>query len=101
MMTPAERESALSSMRAASDAFYAAATRIGSHPFIEFTGLINEYIKACEEAHKAGIDFTECNRHSGVALPLAPHMSMYINEKLECIFSGSKILEGKTMEYSP
>lgn len=38
----------LTAMRAASDAFYLAAIRIGVHPFIEFTGLMNEWIKAAE-----------------------------------------------------
>ena len=92
MMSYDERVLALVQMRHASSEFYAAATRIGNHPFIEFTGLMNEYIKACENAHGTGIDFSECNVHSGRTLPLEPYMSRYINEKLECIFSGQKIM---------
>lgn len=93
MMTPQEREVALEQMQNAVNAFYKAAVPIGNHPFIEFTGLMQEYVVACRDAHKKGIDFSECNTHAGIALPLHPTMSTYINEKLECIFSGSEVLE--------
>jgi hypothetical protein len=93
MMDANERAVALEQMQAASDAFYRSAISIGNHPFIEFAGLMNEYITACRSAHKEGIDFTDCNKHNGQVLPLRPTMSDYINEKLECIFSGSKVLE--------
>lgn len=86
--SPAERERMLVQMREASSAFYRAAAQIGNHPFIEFTGLINEYIKTCEAAHRDGVDFTQCNTHTGTALPLADFSVDYINEKLECIFTG-------------
>lgn len=93
MMDASEREQALRAMRASADAFYRSAVQIGVHPFIEFSGLMNEYLLACAQAHAQGIDFSECNRHSGQALPLHPVMSDYINEKLECIFSGAKVLD--------
>lgn len=93
MMTAQEREIALVEMTQAADTFYRSAVRIGNHPFIEFAGLMNEYIQACRQAHAQGLDFSQCNRHSGHALPLHPVMSDYINEKLECIFSGSKVLD--------
>jgi hypothetical protein len=93
MMDAMEREQALRAMRASADAFYRTAVQIGVHPFIEFSGLMNEYLLACAQAHAQGIDFSECNRHSGQALPLHPVMSDYINEKLECIFSGAKVLD--------
>ena len=92
MMTHAERATALLQMRDAADAFYSAATRIGNHPFIEFTGLMNEYIKACQSAHARGIDFSECNTHSGQDLPLENFEVAYINEKLECIFTGRSVM---------
>ncbi|MFK4706015.1 hypothetical protein ABIC83_002854 [Roseateles asaccharophilus] len=95
MMNPQEREAAIQRMQKASDAFYRDAIAIGNHPFIEFTGLINEYIKVCRAAHEKGIDFSECNTHSGQKLPLHPVNSDYINEKLECIFTGSKILDAE------
>lgn len=88
MMDHQEREVALARMREASTQFYASATAIGNHPFIEFTGLINEYIRACEDAHRDGIDFSECNTHSERPLPLAPFRLSYMAEKLDCIFTG-------------
>ncbi len=92
-MDAEERQIALDRMQKASDVFYRDAISIGNHPFIEFAGLMNEYIAACRAAHANGIDFTQCNAHNGLMLPLPPVMSDYINEKLECIFSGSKVLE--------
>jgi len=98
MMTSQEREVALARMQRASDAFYRDAVKIGNHPFIEFTGLMNEYIKACRAAHDQGLDFSDFNAHSGKMLPLHPVMSDYINEKLECIFSGAKVLQAEQAE---
>jgi hypothetical protein len=92
-MTPSEQQECLRNMRAASAAFYEAACKINNHPFIEFTGLMNEYIKACDLAHKAGIDFSECSVHSGYELPLRPYQVDYINEKLECIFAGRSVVQ--------
>lgn len=79
-------------MQAASDTFYASAVRIGNHPFIEFAGLLNEYISACREAAANGVDFTACNTHNAQHLPLHPHQIDYINEKLECIFTGRSVV---------
>jgi hypothetical protein len=86
--TPEQRERMLEQMRAVSSGFYMQAVRIGCHPFIEFAGLMNEYIKCCAEAHKQGIDFTRCNAHTGHHLPMRPFEVKYVNEKLECIFTG-------------
>ncbi len=93
MMTPEQREKALAQMQEVNDWFYSQAIQIGNHPYIEFCGLLNEYVKACKAAHDQGIDFSECNKHSGDVLPLANFMSRYINDKLDCIFSGAKILD--------
>lgn len=79
-------------MQTTSSMFYANAVSIGNHPFIEFCGLMNEYIKACEAAAAKGIDFTECNTHTGQHLPLESHQIDYINEKLECIFTGRSVM---------
>lgn len=80
----------LDGMQAASGAFYRDAARIGCHPFIEFTGLMNEYIKLCEAAHAQGQDFTETSIHgSGQPLPMREHHRRYLKEKLECIYGHS------------
>jgi hypothetical protein len=92
MANAQEREQMLQQMREASNVFYKHAFYIGNHPFIEFNGLINEYINACEYAHRAGIDFTDCNTHSGNELPLHDTQISYINEKLECIFTGRSVM---------
>ena len=92
MMSHAEREVALTDMQALSDHFYHTAAGIGCHPFLEFAGLLNEYIKIARAAHVKGIDFSECNTHSGVDLPMEPFEVNYLNEKLECIFTGRCVI---------
>ncbi len=85
----------LKDMEAVSNEFYRRAVVIGCHPFIEFTGLMNEYIKVCAAAHKEGIDFTQCNTHTGKDLPMREHQVDYVNEKLECIFTGRSVMKGE------
>ena len=88
MMTPDEREFALKQMDQVVSGFYGAAIRIGNHPFIEFAGVMTAYVKSCQRAHDAGIDFTECNRHAGLELPMEVFEVNYLAEKLDCIFGG-------------
>ncbi len=88
MMTPDEREFALKQMDKVVNGFYGAAIRIGNHPFIEFAGVMTAYVKSCQRAHDAGIDFTECNRHAGRELPMEVFEVNYLAEKLDCIFGG-------------
>lgn len=85
----AEREEILVSMREASSKFYGMAVHTKCHPFIEFTGLLNEFITICQAAHAKGIDFTQSNTHTGQALPIAPHNVAYLAEKLNCIYGPS------------
>lgn len=88
--TPEELREMLAKMSAASSAFYRDAVRTGCHPFIEFTGLLTEYIKLCEAALAQGIDFTETSIHgSGQPLPMESYHRDYLNEKLECIYGTS------------
>ena len=93
MMNSTEREAAIVRMQDASSRFYVDAVQIGNHPWIEFCGLMNEYIKVCCNAHKAGIDFTECNVHSGQSLPMKSFQVEYVNEKLSRIFTGRSALK--------
>jgi len=77
-------------MRAASGHFYHDAVHTGCHPFIEFTGLMNEYIDICQVALQQGLDFTETSIHgSGKPLPMREHHRQYLTEKLECIYGYS------------
>lgn len=55
MYTPEERKAILARMRTASNLFYSAAAAAGCHAFIEFTGLMNEFIKLCTEAEAQGL----------------------------------------------
>lgn len=84
--TEEELRQCIQNMHAASDAFYRAAVRCGNHAFIEFTGLMNEYIKVCEQTLDAGLDFTESNAHVGGKLLVHSFNAMYMAEKFGCIF---------------
>lgn len=87
--TKAEREAMLEKMRRASDAFYYLAQQTHCHPFLEFTGLMNEYIQICLKAHQMDIDFTMTSIHTGKALPIGDHNIAYLGEKLSCIYGSS------------
>lgn len=99
--TVEERAAMLRGMRGASDYFYSSAVRIGVHAFIEFAGLMNEFIKLCEEAHAKGIDFTMANVHTDQHLPFQPHHIAYLNEKLECIYGMRFTVDDPTAYMTP
>lgn len=84
--TPEERAAMLQKMRACSDSFYSQAAHAGCHALIEFTGLMNEFIKVCAEAHAAGEQFPFANTHCEVLLPFKPYHLAYLAEKLGCIY---------------
>ncbi len=84
--TQEQRTEMLRKMRATSSQFYELAIRTGVHSFIEFCGLMNEYIQVCERADKAGIDWVSANTHSGTALPFEDYNAAYLAEKLNCIY---------------
>lgn len=87
-MNQTEREVTLRRMDETITRFYGSAVQIGTHPFIEFAGVMTAYLRSCERAHEAGIDFTECNAHTGQQLPVESFEVTYLNEKLNCIFGG-------------
>jgi len=78
----------------AANQFYQAATKTDCHAFIEFTGLLREYCKVCEESLARGIDFRELNGHTSQRMELQPYEIDYFNEKLNCIFQGLLKVEG-------
>lgn len=92
--TPEERAGMLQKMRDLSDAYYSKATATGCHAFIEFAGLMNEFITVCSKAHNQGQDFPFANTHSGTALPFKPWNLAYLAEKLNCIY-GPALLSDK------
>jgi dihydrodipicolinate reductase len=76
-----ERAALLQRMRQAKDTFYSAAVSIGVHQFVEFAGLIYEYIEICETTHQQGRDFA-----TGTPLAMKEHHAIYLAEKLDCIY---------------
>jgi hypothetical protein len=86
--SPQTPKEILAAMKAASNNYYREAIATNCHTFIEFTGLINEYIKICERnLQQRGIDFTNTSVHAdGPRLHIENWELNYINEKLCCIF---------------
>jgi hypothetical protein len=76
------------------DQFYKAAVNTDCHAYIEFTGLLREYCKVCEEHLARGIDFRELNGHTSQRMELQPYEIDYFNEKLNCIFQGLLVVKG-------
>jgi hypothetical protein len=76
-----ERAEMLVRMREARDLFYALAVHVGHHQFVEFAGMIGEYIAICEATHRAGRDFA-----TGAPLEMRGHHAHYLAEKMDCIY---------------
>lgn len=97
---PQTPEEILVAMKAAADNYYREAIATNCHTFIEFTGLINEYIKICERNLKQGVDFTKTSVHS----PGEPNLRIeawelhYINDKLRCIFPNLQLVKVENSE---
>lgn len=88
-MTALTPQETLQAMRRASDVFYTLAAQSQCHAYLEFTGILNEYIKICEENLAKGVDFREENVHKGNnQMVIKDYQIDYMNEKLECIFQG-------------
>lgn len=85
----ADLDKMVAAMTAVSTKFYAGAVQTNCHPFIEFCGLMNEYIGVCKGAADQNIDFSQANQHTGVALPIKTFQANYIGEKLGCIYGPS------------
>jgi len=84
-----ERDEAIRKMTAVSNAFYRGAAQTGVHTFIEFCGLLNEFIKICRAASERGVDFMSTNTHTGKALPIETYQAKYVGEKVDCIYGPS------------
>jgi len=88
--TAEELQVMLSEMHNASMAFYYTATHIGVHAFIEFAGLMNEFIKICNDNYKAhGTNFAHASKHTGKALEMQAYQAAYLGEKFGCIFGNA------------
>jgi hypothetical protein len=88
--TKEERKQKLEEMNRLTTLFYAGAVKIGVHSFIEFTGLMNEYISACRTMEAAGDgSWDHANTHSDSPMTLKPYHIQYLTEKLDCIYGPS------------
>jgi hypothetical protein len=85
--TREELEEMIRKMQRVVHDFYFQAIQTGCHPFIEWCGLMGEYVKMCKASLDAGIDFTETTIH-GAGRPMAaqPFHAAYFAEKFSCIF---------------
>lgn len=91
---PIEQRVMLQKMRSVSTTFYGSAVYTGVHGFIEFCGLMNEFINICEHSGRKGINFSQANTHTGQELHMETFQVEYLAEKLECIY-------GATIQNSP
>lgn len=87
--TPEERAEMIRKMKGVAASYYSLSAIAGIHALIEFTGLMNEYITVCEEAHSKGVQFPFANTHNDVPLPFKEHHLAYLAEKLNCIYGPS------------
>ncbi len=86
LVPPEKRQQMLEQMDKLVETFYWQAFKIGCHPFLEFCGVMSEYLTVVKQAQKAGIDFTNMTAHSGFPLPIHPFNAKYLGEKLGCIY---------------
>jgi len=94
--SPQTPEEILEEMKIAASNYYREAIATNCHTFIEFTGLINEYIKICERNLKQrGVDFTKTSTHcpGEQKLQIKDWELQYINDKLRCIFPNLQLVE--------
>lgn len=85
-----EAQVILGRMAQASDVFYGMARLAGCHSFIEFAGLMNEYINVCRDMTAAGdLTWIHANTHSERGVALRSHHIRYLAEKLDCIYGAS------------
>ncbi len=98
--SPQTPKEILAAMKAASNNYYSEAITTNCHTFVEFTGLINEYIQICEKNLDQGVDFTKTSVHC----PGEPRLHIegwqleYINEKLQCIFPDLQLVKIQSSE---
>lgn len=84
--TPEMLADVLAKMEAALGKIYWILFQTGCHPFIEFNGLMHQFVQVCRRASEKGIPFPMANEHTGVPLPVELHDVQYMGEKLRCIF---------------
>lgn len=74
-------EKIIERMEICTDVFYPMAQRAECHPFLEFNGIMREYIELCRDSLEQNVDFIE-DWPKSVKL----YRLEYMAEKLNCIF---------------
>lgn len=97
--SPAELKAIVAEMNTLATQFYWAAMRAGMatkcHPFLEFSALMTQYVQACGELARNGIDYSLASRegrmvgYSHPQLPLSEDAARYLADKLDCIFGAA------------
>jgi len=82
--SPDTVEEALGRAEDIASAYYPAGVQTGIHSMIEWCGVMTEYTKMLREAHKAGHDVREVDKHHGKAVEVPDFMVEYFCEKLGC-----------------
>lgn len=59
------------------------------HPFLEFNGVMQQYVSMCRSAADNGIDFAHCSVHQNRSLPMRVADASYLADKLNCIFGAA------------
>jgi len=97
LLTPQE---SLALMQKAANEFYSSAVWTNCHAFVEFTGLINEFIKICTAYQESWPkeDFRQCNVHTGRQMVIETYQLIYILEKLKCIYQADFALKQKGLD---
>lgn len=88
--TESELRAITADMTQIADVFYMLCSKAGfahkCHPFLEFTGLMREYIHGCNMLIREGKDFRRSSGHALKESAVLPIDIRYISEKLNCIF---------------
>jgi hypothetical protein len=97
---PRTPEEILAAMKAASANYYREAIATNCHTFIEFTGLMSQYISICERNLKEGVDFTQISVHhtGGLKLHITDWELEYLAQKLKCIFPELQLVKTESVE---
>lgn len=83
---PLDRDETLARMEHARAVFYRLAVSTGVHQFVEFAGLMAEYIKICRESPPAA---DMVSAVVGDGLSMRAHHAEYLAEKLDCIYGSA------------
>lgn len=74
-------------MDAVVEKIYPMMTSCEVHPFVEFNGLMREYVVICRILARSGVAFPFASNHGTMAVEVPDYTIEYMAEKLGCIFA--------------